>query len=156
MAGSFIDCLVCRKHRGETPLFGGFIYQDDCVLISHAQPYGPETDHYLGHLFIETRRHVADLADLTMEEAAALGVFTTHLARALRTIENIVHVYAFTIVDGAPHIHIHVIGRYAAAPREYWGPKVDEWPGAPRGGEFEIAHFSDSMRRVLIQNLPTK
>jgi histidine triad (HIT) family protein len=143
------DCLVCRKHRGETPLYGGIIFQTDQILISHAQPFGNETDHYLGHLFIETRRHVAELADLTMEEAAALGVLTTRLARALIAVENIVHVYAFTIVDGAPHMHVHVIGRYANAPRDYWGPKVDEWPLAPRGGEAEITQFADRIRSLL-------
>jgi len=145
-------CLVCRKHRGETTLFGGFIYQDGRVLISHAQPFGAETDHYLGHLFIETRRHVADLADLTMEEASALGMWTSKLARALRAIENIVHVYAFTIVDGVPHMHVHVIGRHADAPREFWGPKVDEWPGAPQGGEVEISRFAERLRGLLLVN----
>jgi histidine triad (HIT) family protein len=41
--------------------------------------------------------------------------------------------------DGVPRVHVHVIGRYPDAPREYWGSKVDEWPQAPRGGEAEIA-----------------
>lgn len=143
------DCLVCRKHRGETPLFGGFLYQDERILISHAQPYGNERDHYLGHLFIETRRHVADLADLSDEEASSLGLWITKLARALSAFGGIVHVYAFTIVDGAPHMHVHVIGRYAGAPREYWGPRVDEWPGAPRGGEAEIIRFVNQLRKLI-------
>ncbi len=52
------------------------------------------------------------------------------------------HVYSFFIGDGVPHVHIHVIGRYAGAPREFWGPKVDEWPGAPRGTEPEIARVA--------------
>lgn len=143
------DCLVCRKHRGETPLFGGFLYQDETVLISHAQPYGNEHDHYLGHLFIETRRHVADLADLTDEEATSLGLWTTKLARALCSIAGFAHVYAFTIVDGVPHMHVHVIGRYAGAPREYWGPRVDEWPQAPRGGEVEIMRLANQLRKLI-------
>jgi len=39
-----------------------------------------------------------------------------------------------------------VIGRYPGAPREYWGPKVDDWPEAPRGGEAEIAQVADRLR----------
>ena len=32
-----IECLVCRKHRGEVAVPGGFIYEDDLISISHAQ-----------------------------------------------------------------------------------------------------------------------
>jgi hypothetical protein len=32
---------------------------------------------------------------------------------------------------------------------EFWGPLVDEWPDAPRGGETEIAALCDRLRAVL-------
>ena len=59
------------------------------------------------------------------------------------------HVYAFVIGDGVPHVHVHLIGRYPGAPREYWGPRVDEWPDAPHGGEQEIAQVAARVRRYL-------
>jgi len=145
------NCPVCRKHRGELPAWGGFVYADELIVILHAQPYGQETDHYLGHLFIETRRHVADLADLSEAEAQAIGLYTQRLARALMSCLNIEHVYSFTIVDGAPHMHVHIIGRYQDAPREYWGTKVDEWPGAPRGKEAEMTQICSQLRAFLIE-----
>jgi len=37
----------------------------------------------------------------------------------------------FILGDGVPHVHVHVIGRYPGAPREYRGPGVDEWPDCP-------------------------
>lgn len=143
------ECLVCRKHRGETALPGGAIYEDELVFISHAPLWGDEQDHYLGHLFIEPKRHVAELAGLSEAEAQAIGLHTSRAARALMAIAGVEHGYAFVIGDGVPHVHVHVIGRYPGAPREYWGPRVDDWPEAPRGGEAEIARLAARLREYL-------
>jgi histidine triad (HIT) family protein len=146
---STIDCLVCRKHRGEVTVFGGIIHEDDLISISHAQLFGEEKDHYLGHVFVESKRHVPELADLNAQEAQAIGLWISRVARALLQTENMEHVYSFYIGDGVPHVHVHVIGRRPGAPREYWGPRVDDWPQAPRGGEAEIAQVADRMREYL-------
>jgi diadenosine tetraphosphate (Ap4A) HIT family hydrolase len=146
------DCLVCRKHRGEVAVPGGFIFEDDLISISHAQLFGEEKDHYLGHVFVESRRHVPELADLTEQEAQAIGLWTSRVAQALLQTEGMEHVYSFFIGDGVPHVHVHVIGRRPGAPREYWGPKVDEWPEAPRGGEADIAQVADRLRAYLSEH----
>lgn len=144
-----VECLVCRKHRGEILVPGGAIYEDDLIYVSHALPWGQEQDHYLGHLFVEPRRHVPELADLCAAEAQAIGLYTSKLARALMHTEGAEHVYSFVIGDGVPHVHVHVIGRYPGAPRAYWGPRVDEWPDAPRGGTDQIAQVSARVRAFL-------
>ncbi len=128
---------------------GGIIYEDDLISISHAQVFGKEKDHYLGHVFVEAKRHVPELADLTEQEAKTIGLWISRVAQALLHVEGMEHVYSFFIGDGMPHVHVHVIGRRPGAPREYWGPKVDEWPNAPRGGEAEIAQVADRMRAYL-------
>src|SRR5512135_1369613 len=143
------SCLVCRKHRGEVPPPGGIIFENDLLYISHAQLWGDEKDHYLGHVFVEPQRHVAELANLTDEEAQAIGLYTSRVAKALLHTEGMEHIYTFVIGDGVPHVHVHVIGRYPGAPREYWGAKVDDWPGAPRGGEAEIAQVAARLRAYL-------
>jgi diadenosine tetraphosphate (Ap4A) HIT family hydrolase len=143
------ECVVCRKHRGQVMVAGGSIYEDELIFVSHAQLWGDETKHYLGHLFIEPKRHVAELADLTEQEAQLIGLFTTRAAQALMHTEKVEHVYSFVIGDGVPHVHVHVIGRYPGAPREYWGPRVDEWPGAPHGDEAEIEGVSKRIRQYF-------
>ena len=143
------ECIVCRKHHGEISVAGGVIYENDLIYISHAQLWGKEKDHYLGHLFVEPKRHVPELADLSEKEAQVIGLFTSRVARALMHTEGAEHVYSFVIGDGVPHVHVHVIGRYAGAPREYWGPKVDEWPEAPRGKEPEIEQVAARVRAFL-------
>lgn len=143
------DCIICRKHRGQVTVAGGPVYEDELIYISHAQLWREKAEHYLGHLFIEPKRHVPELADLSEAEAQAIGLFTTRLARALMHTEGAEHVYAFVIGDGVPHVHVHIIGRYPGAPRQYWGPRVDEWPDAPHGGEHEIAQVADRVREYL-------
>ena len=143
------DCLVCRKHRGEVAVPGGAIYEDDLIFVSHAQLWRDEKEHYLGHVFVETKRHVAEVADLTDQEAQAIGLYTSRIARALLHSQNMEHIYIFVIGDGVPHVHYHVIGRYPGAPREYWGARVDEWPEAPKGNETEIEKVADHLRAFL-------
>lgn len=142
-------CFVCQKQRGEVHVPGGILYQNDLVAINHAQIRDTEKEHYLGHLFVETRRHVAGLDELTEEEAREIGAQVRRAAAALKSVLQVEHVYAFAIIDGCPHVHIHVIGRYPGAPRDYWGCKVDEWPEAPKGGEVEIGELADLLREAL-------
>jgi histidine triad (HIT) family protein len=148
------DCPVCRKHANRESLPGGVIFENSLIFISHAQLWGEEHEHYLGHLFVETKRHVAELADLTSQEAKMIGLYTSRAAKALLETEKMEHVYSFFLGDGVPHVHIHVIGRYPEAPREYRGQKVDEWPEAPRGGEAEIAQVTGRVKVFFEKQYP--
>lgn len=149
------DCFVCRKHRGQEELPGGVIFQDEHVFVSHASLWDGEPDHYLGHLFVETIRHTPGLADLTPQEARAVGLHASRAAQALKAALGMEHVYAFVIGDHMPHLHVHVIGRYPGAPPEYRGPRVDDWPDAPRGGQEEIAAVADKVRDYYAQHFPS-
>jgi histidine triad (HIT) family protein len=122
------------------------------VIVSHLSTCAPGRSGgpaYLGHLLVEPRRHAAGLADLTDDEARAVGWWCAHASRALRTAAGAVHVYAAVIGDGAPHLHVHLLLRYPGTPREYWRQRVDEWPDARRGGDPEIAVFVAGLRAYL-------
>ena len=143
------DCFICRKHRGLETAPGGALYEDDMVYAGHAQIRLGQETAYLGYLMAETKRHVPALPDLTDAEASALGVLVARLSRALREVVGAEHVYLFGFGDGVAHVHLHVVPRYPGAPREYYGPKVDEWPDAPHGGPDEIAALCDRLRAWL-------
>ncbi len=149
---STLDCMVCQKQRGEILTPGGPIFENELIFISHALPYGKEKDHYLGHVFIETKRHIPEISELTESEAKMIGLFTQRISKALMETLGMIHVYSFVIGDGVPHVHVHVIGRYPNAPREYWGVKVDEWPEAPRGADEEIARVTNLLKTYLMQH----
>ncbi len=142
------DCFICRKHRGEIAIPGGAIYEDDLLLASHIK-MDEEQPTYLGYLMIETKRHTPGLAELTNDEAQAVGLLAARLSRALKAFEGAEHIYAFVIGDSIPHFHMHIVARYPGAPREYWGVHVDEWPDAPHGGDSEIAGLCTHLRSYL-------
>jgi hypothetical protein len=77
------ECIICRKRSGQVAPAGGPICEGALVFVSHAQLRGEEEEHYLVHLFIEPRRHVADLGKLSEGEAQAIALFTTGLACGL-------------------------------------------------------------------------
>jgi histidine triad (HIT) family protein len=147
------DCLVCNKHRQFEENAGSLIYQNKLVVISHAILFGSEKDHYLGHTFVETRRHVAGIDELTKEEAQSVGWFISLTARSLKVILGFEHVYTFIFGDHVPHLHVHVIGRYPETPPEFWGNKVDEWPMAPRAGQEGLDQLASKLCSFFKQEL---
>ncbi len=136
------ECFICRKQASRDALGVGVIYEDELVFASHVVPTDGASDAYLGYAFVETKRHVAGLGDLTPEESAAIGSLVNDVAGALRSSEEAEHVYAHVYGDGVPHLHVHLQARYPATPREYL-PKRDangaitvsltNWPDAPKG-----------------------
>jgi histidine triad (HIT) family protein len=144
------DCFVCRKLAGELEPPGGALYEDDLVYASHIfDIQGRGGPIYLGWLIVETKRHAPWLAELTPEEAAAVGRLLPPLARALVDGIGADWVYTATIGTGVPHFHLHLLARYPDTPRELPWHSVDEWEDAPRGGPDEIAATVDRVRSRL-------
>ena len=142
------DCYTCRKHQGEEPVPGGPIYEDAYVYASHVAP-PPGGRAYLGYCFVELRRHASSLADLTVEEAHAIGRLVAHLSRALMAELGVEHVYAFVVSDQVPHLHFCLVPRHPGTPPQYWGTRIDEWPEAPQADEVEIADLVARLRERI-------
>lgn len=136
-------CYVCDKHRSGAGVISG----DDLMVLAHVLPDAPGTNGrvYLGHLIVEPRRHVAGLADLTPDEAAALGRWAVVGAKVLQAE----HVYSSVVGHQIDHLHLHLVPRYTGTPREYWWPRLDEWPDAPVGGQPEVTRLVDDIRARL-------
>lgn len=148
------DCFVCRKHRDRRALMpGGPVAEDDLVLVSHIvtpDALGKDgTTAYLGHLFVEPRRHAPGLADLSDAEAASVGRHAARASRALRAVAGAEHVYAAVIGDGVPHVHVHLMPRYPGTPQEYWWTRLTEWPQARCGGTAQIEALVLQLRAYL-------
>jgi histidine triad (HIT) family protein len=143
------DCFVCDKHRGAVEVPGGPIVDDELVYASHM--WSPEGGAvYLGYLFLEPKRHVPGLADLTPEEGARLGELTARLSLALRECEGAEHVYSAVIGHHVPHLHLHLAPRYPGTPEDYWWTRLLDWPDAPRGGADEVAAVGQRLREALV------
>jgi histidine triad (HIT) family protein len=146
------DCYICRKHGAMSVVPGGVIAEDEHALVSHlplTTPNACASAVYLGHLFVEVRRHVVELGELTPDEAASVGRLASVAARALTTSEGAEQVYAAVIGQGIPHFHLHLIARYPGTPREYWWTRLDEWPDAPRGDAVAVIALADRLRAAI-------
>jgi len=153
-ADAVTDCFICRKHRDRGSLVpGGPVAEDELVLVSHTvtpDVMGRDgTTAYLGHLFVEPLRHAPGLADLTDDEARAVGLWCTRASRALYKVAGAEHVYMTVWGDEVPHLHVHLLPRLPGTPREYWGARVSQWPRARRGDAAEIEAFVSELRRSL-------
>ena len=101
-------CFICRKHnRGEAAPPGGYIYEDEYWMVCHAPAkLGP-----LGTLFIESKRHFLDYAEMTDNESASLGNVMRRIYHALKLHSGAERVYQVTMMDGAPHFHSWLVPR---------------------------------------------
>ncbi|HEX5943903.1 MAG TPA: hypothetical protein VFY66_16590 [Anaerolineales bacterium] len=97
-----MDCFLCRKHEGqETTPPGGYIYEDEHWMLCHAPPkLGP-----LGTLFIESKRHFLDYAEMTDEEADSLGSVMRKVYHVLKLHTKAERIYQVTLIEGIPHFH---------------------------------------------------
>jgi diadenosine tetraphosphate (Ap4A) HIT family hydrolase len=141
-------CFICAKHA--SPASAALVvFEDAHVVVSHlplVTPARSASQVYLGYLFVESRRHVGELGDLTDAEAAAVGSAAARASRTLQAGAGAEHVYAAVIGHGVEHFHLHLIARYPGTPREYWWTRVDEWPAAPRGDEAAVLGFVSRLR----------
>lgn len=101
-------CIICRKHKGREPVPpGGYIYEDDHWMVCHAPVnLGP-----LGTLFIESRRHFLNYAEMTNEEAASLGGVLKKTYAALTLLLQPEHIYQLSTMEGVPHFHCWIVPR---------------------------------------------
>jgi len=96
------NCFICRKHKGEEAIPpGGYIYEDEHWMVCHAPgKLGP-----LGTLFIESKRHFLDYAEMTDEESASMGNVMRKIYSVLKLHTGAERVYQVTLIDGVPHFH---------------------------------------------------
>jgi diadenosine tetraphosphate (Ap4A) HIT family hydrolase len=129
------------------PPVGGPIYEDDLVYAHHfSDGEGPQ---YLGHLLLETKRHVPDFANLTRAEAQAIGLLISQLSTALKACAGAEKVYAVFYGEVTPHLHVHLTARYPGTPAQYLRWNVEDWPAAPRGNVDELAALCCKLRKAL-------
>jgi histidine triad (HIT) family protein len=144
-------CFICTKHRDLRRMPGGQLLADEHAIVSRlplATPTHTAESVYLGYLFVEPRRHVGGLGELTPDEAGAMGRLAASASAALHAV-GAEHVYAALIGHGIDHLHLHLIARWPGTPREFWWVRVDEWPEAPRGRASDVAALMDRLRQAL-------
>ncbi len=130
---------------------GGVIFADELIFVSHGKLDDNTHRAYPGLLFIEPRRHVDGLADLTAGEAQRVGLVSTWLARALRDCVTATRVYSAIAGHHVAHLHMWIVPRYAGAPDGVWGVDLTLHPSSPRATEAELLPMCDQIREHVSQ-----
>jgi diadenosine tetraphosphate (Ap4A) HIT family hydrolase len=140
------DCEFCRRASGRQPTLGGAIYEDAHVFACH---YDDGDPMYLGYLLLAPKRHAAGFAELTDDEARAIGLAATRLSRALKTTMDAERVYVYAFGEAVDHLHVFVVARYPNTPAEYVRLGLRAWPNAPAGGPAEVAALVARLRAQM-------
>jgi len=114
------DCVACQANRGEIVPPGGALYEDGLWRLEHTFEPFP----MVGWLVLKPLRHVESLADLTPDEAAALGPLLRRITAAMTETLAPARVYSVLLAEAVAHVHIHLIPRAPDLPKEYRGPRV--------------------------------
>lgn len=126
-------CYACgRNAEGAAAPPRERIYDDGSWRVAHA--FGTSRR---GWLVVLAKRHIESLAELTAEEAAALGPLLRMLAHALTEVTGASKTYLALFAEHPDHrhVHIHVIPRREDDPAGALGPDVFRLIGVPPGEE---------------------
>ncbi len=127
------------------------IGHDDFWRVVHSTGSG-----LLGWLVLVPRRHVMEMAELTTEEAAGLGMWQLRLARALAEEFGTPKTYVAEFGE-APgfHLHFHVVPRPVDLDPALRGPKVFGLIGLDEADEVST-HERDALALRLAARLRTQ
>ncbi len=140
------DCSICQKHVGSGTLKGELVGRSNRFWVWHAPPESDGRTR-LGHLLVESDRHVPHLADLTADEAEELGRLRTRMAYALRRALNVEFVMASVIGMGVAHFHEHIYARPTRDPDDIGWYDSDQLLDLV--DHAALARLSDQLRPAL-------
>jgi len=133
------NCIICQKHQAPD---NTIIHETDNFIIAHYLTSKENPTMYKGHVFIEPKRHITCYSQINDAESAELGSLVQKTGKALKEELKAEHIYMFSIMHMAPHLHIHMVPRYEGTPKEYWDREVHNWPNAPKLNAEEIKELS--------------
>ncbi len=113
------ECVICARLRDGRPQngsVGGYVYDDEHWYAYHA----PVQSATLGQLFLISKRHFLDFAEMTPTEAASYGLVLRTLYAALKQVVRAERVYAHVGLEGVAHFHVWLIPRGADAVERGW------------------------------------
>jgi diadenosine tetraphosphate (Ap4A) HIT family hydrolase len=93
-------------------------------------------------------RHVVEPTELTDEEAAAYGREVLCVGRALETVLQPVKLNYNLLGNSVPHLHAHIVPRYADDPKPGW-PFPFPHPDPPPMSEDRLRRDAEALRAAI-------
>jgi len=105
-------CSMCDEVAGRIVPPGGVVYRNEWWEVAHH--LGPETDP--GELIVKLRRHAESLAELTPQEAAAMGPVLRAAVAAVERVVRPERVYVACYGERLRHVHFFLLPRTTGLP----------------------------------------
>lgn len=127
-------CPSCAEGRPQSTSYGERWFAGECC-----DAYLARADIQRGLTIAVFRgRHVVEPTDLTDREAASYGREVLRVGRAIADAFSAVKLNYNVLGNTVPHLHTHVVPRYADDPRPGWPfPFPDPDPGPMPADRFE-------------------
>lgn len=142
-----VGCPVCAEGRPDQTRHGTRIFAGRT-----ADAYLARASIQRGYAVVFWRgRHVAEPTELAPDEAAAYWAEVLEVARAIETHMEPVKTNYNVLGNSVPHLHTHIIPRYADDPRPGWPFPFPETDPPP----FEEVLFRadvEALRRLLARS----
>ncbi len=135
------DCSLCSLSEDAVWWGDGF-----CAVVS------AQDARYPGYLRVIWRAHVAEMSDLSDEEAGHLWRVLMGVERALRQVMRPDKINLASFGNYVPHLHWHVIPRYRDDPHfpeAYWASAQRPTPSARGLEAYDEAALRAAIRRQL-------
>jgi diadenosine tetraphosphate (Ap4A) HIT family hydrolase len=119
-------CPMCAEHHVEDTGFGVRFLEGET-----SDAYLQRADIQRGYTIVIWRGpHVAEPTELPEEKAARYWLDVLRAGRALETVFEPVKLNYETLGNSLPHLHTHIVPRYADDPRPGWPfPFPEREPG---------------------------
>ena len=105
------DCLLCRGRAADSRLSRIQVWEDELwrltVSLEAEVP---------GFAYLEPKRHIPTLADLSGDEAQTFGGVLARVSAVLREVTEAEIVYVYIFGDHIPHLHVHLAPHTAGDP----------------------------------------
>lgn len=112
-----ITCGVCRLHADLEARERYEISRDSLWILRHH----PDPAPLPGWLLLDARRHLGGPIDFLPTEANAWGGAVQAASRLVQGLTGCERVYVISFGEGARHLHLHLIPRFAQEPAsEAW------------------------------------
>jgi diadenosine tetraphosphate (Ap4A) HIT family hydrolase len=122
-------CPICRLHGDSAALAASEIGRSGQWLLRHH----PNPAPLAGWLLLDATRHLGGPLAFNDHEAASWGRAVRCASQLVQRLTGCERVYAIAFGEGAPHLHLHLIPRWAADPASAAWAVADLYRAVERG-----------------------
>lgn len=149
-ADAIPGCPECEVAAGRRVPEGGLVRLPPGLLVHEVLGASP----LAGWMVVAPARHVEQVADLSVEEMAAIAETARLLAGSQRDLLGATKSYVALFAEVVPHLHFHVVPRFPGTPESLRGPRAFQAPAVEMRPPAELAAAAQRLLGAFGAPLP--